>query len=65
MCRDAIGPKFEGIGGGGQVGACITKWPFIKDGEEWHPEDASQPQLRIQHNLAWEESTVLKAPVNK
>ena len=26
--------------------------------EEWNPEDSSQPQLRIQHNLNWEEYTV-------
>lgn len=51
MCRDAVGPKFEGIGGGGQMGVRITKWPFVEDGEEWHPEDAAQPQLRIQHCL--------------
>jgi len=26
--------------------------------EEWNPEDSSQPQLRIQHNLNWEEYIV-------
>lgn len=65
MCRDAVGPKFEGIGGGGQMGVRITKWPFVEDGEEWHPEDAAQPQLRIQHCLDWEEYTDFSASVNK
>lgn len=34
MHRNAIGPKFEGNGDGGQMWARIPKRAFVKDGEE-------------------------------
>lgn len=61
MHRNALGPKFE-VDDSDQMWVHVTRCTFVpqwrmEKREAWNPEDLPQPQLRIQHNLNWEEYT--------